>query len=84
MCDKILVIDNGIRMYESDLHYLKKLLKTCQENKSKGYNCDLISEQIHKKEKDMEDLRDFQSKNVTLCTLYRNLETERDYFNKSK
>jgi hypothetical protein len=84
MCDQILVIANNIRVYESELHYLKKLLKTCQENKSKGYNCDLISEQISKKEKNMENFREMQIKHVELCTLYRNLEMEHDYFNKNK
>jgi hypothetical protein len=76
MCDQILVIDNHIRTHESELHYLKKLLTICQENQSKGYKCELISEQITKKEDGIKMYTDLRIKNVELCTLYHRLENE--------
>jgi hypothetical protein len=76
MCDRILMIENGIRTTESQLHYFKKLLKVCEENKSKGYNCALISEQLSKKEKDMELFIELRKENVALCNLYHQLEKE--------
>lgn len=84
MCDQILTIDNGIRTCESNLNYLNKLLKICQDNQSKGYNCNLISEQIGKRENEIENLKEMQRTHVTLCTLYRNLELECDYLRNNK
>ena len=75
MCDRILVIDNGIRTYESDVNYLKKMVKACEENRSKGYPCELLVEEMMKKENNIKLLRELREKDVVLCNMYKELDT---------
>jgi hypothetical protein len=76
MCDKAVSLGNGIRAYESEVDYLKKLVKACEEDRSKGYPCELLTEQIMKKEKDIEIFREAQKKYVALCNLYQQIDKE--------
>jgi len=79
MCDRIVMIDNAIRTTESDMHDLKKMLKACEKNREKKYPCELISEQIHKKERDIEVFQEMREKNVALCNLYKELNNVNGY-----
>lgn len=76
MCDRIPLLENCIRIIESDVGRLTRLLKRCKESTKMVYKCYLISDQINEKQQSVEFLKESLQENIQLCNMYQQLDKE--------